>query len=127
MISIILARILGGYLIIAALASIIKRQEMVAAINEGSRDTLSRYYGAAFTTLLGLTLVTLHTVWAPNFQGVITLIGWLTLIKGIALFVAYPKYMNLSRKLASSNGFVVACIVFGIVGVWLTWISFSVL
>ncbi|MGG0238124.1 hypothetical protein [Bacillus rhizoplanae] len=39
---------------------------------------------------LGLGTVILHNVWAFNWQGFITLIGWLALLKGIYI-IAYPE------------------------------------
>jgi hypothetical protein len=39
---------------------------------------------------LGLGTVILHNVWAPNWQGFITLNGWLALLKGIYV-IAYPE------------------------------------
>ena len=39
---------------------------------------------------LGLGTVILHNVWTLNWQGFITLIGWLALLKGIYV-IAYPE------------------------------------
>ncbi|QWG48260.1 MULTISPECIES: hypothetical protein [Bacillus cereus group] len=39
---------------------------------------------------LGLGTVILHNVWALNWQGLITLIAWLALLKGIYV-IAYPE------------------------------------
>jgi hypothetical protein len=39
---------------------------------------------------LGLGTVILHNIWALNWQGFITLIAWLALLKGIYV-IAYPE------------------------------------
>ncbi|MEN1937465.1 hypothetical protein AAIE21_18220 [Paenibacillus sp. 102] len=39
---------------------------------------------------LGLSTVILHHVWELNWQGFVTLIGWLSLLKGIYI-IAYPE------------------------------------
>ncbi|PFK43985.1 hypothetical protein COI93_09550 [Bacillus cereus] len=39
---------------------------------------------------LGLSTVILHNIWDFNWQGFVTLIGWLSLLKGIYI-IAYPE------------------------------------
>ncbi|MDM5238671.1 hypothetical protein QUF83_21715 [Bacillus cereus] len=39
---------------------------------------------------LGVSTVILHNVWEFNWQGFVTLIGWLSLLKGIYI-IAYPE------------------------------------
>lgn len=45
---------------------------------------------AILTIVLGLVSVLLHNVWKFNWQLIITLFGWSTLLKGIHL-LAFPK------------------------------------
>ena len=45
---------------------------------------------AILTIVLGLVSVLLHNVWEFNWQLIITLFGWSTLLKGIHL-LAFPK------------------------------------
>ncbi|EEL51178.1 MULTISPECIES: hypothetical protein [Bacillus cereus group] len=39
---------------------------------------------------LGLSTVILHNIWDFNWEGFVTLIGWLSLLKGIYI-IAYPE------------------------------------
>jgi len=40
--------------------------------------------------IIGLLNILFHNVWAPNWQLIITLIGWTFLFSGLALFI-FPK------------------------------------
>ncbi|CAM1342744.1 conserved membrane hypothetical protein [Tenacibaculum aestuarii] len=43
-----------------------------------------------FAIIIGLLNVLAHNIWEPNIKLVVTLFGWLALIKGIILFT-FPK------------------------------------
>ncbi|MEN1936098.1 hypothetical protein AAIE21_10880 [Paenibacillus sp. 102] len=66
---------------------------------------------------LGLGTVILHNVWALNWQGLITLIAWLALLKGIYI-IGYPepsKKTNFEVRILSTR------IVLAIIGVLALW------
>ena len=44
-----------------------------------------------FTIILGLTMVLVHNVWSKDWRVIITLFGWMTLIKGMSQF-AFPAF-----------------------------------
>lgn len=66
---------------------------------------------------LGLGTVILHNVWALNWQGFITLIGWLALLKGIYV-IAYPEP---SKKTDFEVRILSTRIVLAILGVLALW------
>jgi glucose uptake protein GlcU len=45
------------------------------------------------TLLMGLVTVLLHNVWTPDWRGVITVLAWSTLIKGI-MKTGFPEVIN---------------------------------
>ncbi|WP_028402023.1 hypothetical protein [Ectobacillus panaciterrae] len=66
---------------------------------------------------LGLGTVILHNVWALNWQGFITVIAWLALLKGIYV-IAYPepsKKTNFEVRILSTR------IVLAIIGALALW------
>jgi len=66
---------------------------------------------------LGLGTVILHNVWALNWKGFITLIGWLALLKGIYV-IAYPEP---SKKTDFEVRILSTRIVLAILGVLALW------
>jgi hypothetical protein len=53
-------------------------------------STIGTFYGGIISFAIGFLLVSLHNTWAADRSVIITLIGWLALIKGL-LFLMFPK------------------------------------
>ena len=79
--SVFLAKVLGLYLVIVAPAALLNRRHFPRLIKEFS-DSLAMVVLSGFVALvLGLLLVVSHNVWTTDWRVIITLLGWLTLIK----------------------------------------------
>ena len=51
-----------------------------------------------FTMLVGLLIITYHNIWVVDWVVLITIVGWLSLIKGVC-FIAFPKALeNLAKS-----------------------------
>lgn len=88
-VSIVLARIIGVYGIVAGLA-LIKNKALYADAVKRFRKKPETVSLLSFTTLLvGLVLLTLHRAWRADWTVIITLIGWLTVAKGV-INVVFP-------------------------------------
>ncbi len=66
---------------------------------------------------LGLGTVIVHNIWAFNWQGIITVIAWLVLLKGIYV-IAYPEP---SKKTDFEVRILSTRIALGIVGALAVW------
>nr|WP_299032326.1 hypothetical protein [uncultured Tenacibaculum sp.] len=51
-----------------------------------------------FAIIIGLLNVLAHNIWEPNIKLLITLFGWLALIKGIILFTFPKQTINLLKQ-----------------------------
>ena len=94
--SIFAARILAVTYIaagIAALSGKISFQEMVA---EFERSPGLTFISGFVTLILGMILVEYHNLWVNDWRVLITVVGWLSLLKGI-LLIAFPGYMKAFR------------------------------
>jgi len=50
------------------------------------------YLGGIFAFAIGFLLITFHNIWVKDISVIITIIGWMALIKGISILVL-PKLM----------------------------------
>lgn len=55
-------------------------------------NTSTLYFGGIMALVIGYLLVTFHNVWEMDWHVIITVIGWLALIKGMLILVR-PKAM----------------------------------
>ncbi len=86
--TVFLARLFGLYCIIIAAAMISQPDAFVAIVHAFVADTPLVLIAGVFTLFGGLALVLLHNYWSGGaLTVIITLIGWLTLIKAVVLVV----------------------------------------
>ncbi len=80
-----LSRLLGLFYLICGLAMLLHKQVYTAALVTVVYDPLAMRWIALIVVLAGLAMVLAHNVWSrPLVAVIVTLLGWLTLIKGIA-------------------------------------------
>jgi len=120
-ISIYLARFWGSLFLILGLGSIlVKFLGRVIKYTEDKTITVSTGY---ITFLLGLITVTLHNIWVADWRVAITILGWVTLLKGIEK-IAFPNRVNkIAQKFKSQQSF--WGLVIFLIGAFYFWISLS--
>lgn len=90
-ISLYLARFWGSLFIILGISTITARfLGRVINYTEDKAITISTGY---ITFLLGLATVVAHNVWVADWRVAITILGWITLLKGIEK-IAFPDRVN---------------------------------
>jgi hypothetical protein len=63
------------------------------------------YLGGIMALIVGYLLVAFHNIWVMDLSVIITVIGWLALIKGVVILV-FPKSMiALSKSIVNSPAF----------------------
>lgn len=62
------------------------------------------YFAGFITVIIGLLIVTYHNRWTKNWTVLITILGWLALVKGIFL-IALPQFVQrLSERMFTDFG-----------------------
>jgi hypothetical protein len=90
-----LSRLLGLFFLIFGLAMLLHKQVYTAALATVAYDPLAMRWIAMVVTLAGLAMVLAHNVWSkPPVVSVITLLGWLTLIKGLAYLFLPARWLE---------------------------------
>ena len=106
-----------GYFMFLTGSALFLSKETRTAMLENMKNNESFLIAMGYITLLiGLPIVILHNVWELSVLGFVTLMGWVTLIKGI-FFLAKPsivKKKELSEKNLKIRGAIGAVIGLGI-------------
>ncbi len=87
--SLFLAKFWGWYLIIFFLILSFNPQRIKQIIND-IKDEKFLILAAFLAIIVGLLNILFHNIWEPSWKLIITLIGWLALLKGLFLFT-FPK------------------------------------
>jgi glucose uptake protein GlcU len=88
------AQVFGIYLILTGVMVLIRQEHMVSIGRMFGKDQALRLSMGALVTLAGLFMVLTYRDWSTVASSIITLVGWLILIKGIVLFGANDKQIN---------------------------------
>ena len=106
-----------GYFMFLTGSALFLSKETRTAMLENMKNNESFLIAMGYITLLiGLPIVILHNVWELNVLGLVTLMGWVTLIKGF-VFLAKPsmvKKRELSEKKSKIRGLIGALIGLGL-------------
>jgi hypothetical protein len=86
-----LSRLLGLYCLLIGLAMLAQRQATLVTIAALLHDRPLLYVLAVWCVFAGLAMILVHNVWSGGAAPIIvTLIGWLTLLKGVAFIGLEP-------------------------------------
>ena len=62
------------------------------------------YVTGFITVIIGLLIVTYHNRWAKSWVVLITILGWLAMVKGV-LLIAFPQFVHtLSERMLADSG-----------------------
>ena len=122
-----LSRLLGLFFLICGLAMIVHKQIVTDALATVPGNPVAMWYFSLIVTLAGLAMVLVHNVWSKSPAAVIvTLLGWLTLIKGIAYALVPAKWLAgcFQAVLNSAAYFYSATAFMLVLGAYLTYEGF---
>jgi hypothetical protein len=85
--SIFLAKIIGPYAIVVALAFLFNPKTYQKILEDFCKNSALVYLGGIYAFLFGLLVVLFHNVWVAGWPVIITVFGWVGIIKGVWLIV----------------------------------------
>lgn len=89
--TIFLSRLIGSYTVIVALSMLVNRQTYVSTVIALVHSPPVLMLAAIAALIIGLAIILTHNVWSGGaLPVVVTLVGWLSLIKGL-IFLFLPS------------------------------------
>jgi hypothetical protein len=126
--TIFLSKLLGLYCIILAPAMLVNGTVIMQDVTELAHNAPIMFIVGVFTLFAGLAMVLVHNYWRGRaLTIVVTLIGWLTLLKAV-LILFIPLYVETLLPLAllqSNHFFYVRFVVTLLLGVYLSYSGFA--
>jgi len=120
------ARVLGPYLLIAMAVYAARMPDMRALLAALNSNAMLPWVVGAFTLLSGLVVVALHQRWSGAAAIIVSLLGWLTTLKGFALMAFPHSYVSFANSMADAKAlFVTDVVVVGLVGLYLTYVGWA--
>jgi hypothetical protein len=94
--SLFLAKLIGIYLLVIGVIFVVRRDTMLGVVDEFLANRPAMFLSGAIALVLGIAIAIGHSVWEPNWRGLVTAIGYLSIAKGVAR-IAFP---NAPKKVA---------------------------
>jgi hypothetical protein len=122
--TVFLARLLGLFTVLVIAAMLLRGSALVDAALTDQPVMLT--YGI-ISLALGLAMVLGHNVWSPGaLPVVVTLVGWLILVKGLVLVLVSPEAMTRFYAHAQyRENFNLYLLPSLVIGLYLTWAGFT--
>ena len=124
-ISVVLAKVFGFYFIVMALAMLLNPKGFRQNIRDLAEDSAAMTVAAIITLLLGILLVVIHNQWSWQWPVIITLLAWLTLIKGLLRFLIPSWTKRMTYTLSHNWVYIVFALM--VLGLGLLLIYFGVI
>jgi hypothetical protein len=102
--SILIAKIASVVYLSAALGAIFSANYYHRLVDDMFNNAALTYFMGFTTVIIGFVIVNYHNTWVKDWTVLITIIGWLALIKGV-LIIACPKFVqSYSERLFKGRG-----------------------
>jgi len=119
-----LAKLLGLYFIIISLLWIFRHQQLVASCKEMILTKGLLALSGEFSLVFGLVIAIDHTIWEWSWQGLVTLLGYLLILRGI-LRLAFPAFVKSAvSKMVKDSCWPIFLVMLAI-GVYLAYCGFA--
>jgi uncharacterized membrane protein YkgB len=125
--TIFLSRLIGLYCILVALSMMSRRQATVETVTALLQNQSLMFIVGVITLAAGLAMVLAHNIWSGGaLVVVVTLVGWVTLIKGLSFLFLSPEveaelYL---RQLHYQQFFYMYAAISLVLGIYLTYGGF---
>jgi len=100
--SILLAKFIGPYIILIGIALMFNQKVFRKIMDDFPRNPSLVFVTGLLTFVTGLAIVLFHNIWIGDWRLIITVFGWIALIKGIWLIV-FPGTLDKTTKLYTEN------------------------
>ena len=124
MLSNYLAEIWGISIVVICLALLIKDSNLKGLFAKLDSDESLFAWGLT-SFVIGLAMVLAHNVWVRNWQVIITILGWLALIKGAAHLFMPELFRKWTKKLENASFLQYALVIGVIFGLVITYFGFT--
>ncbi|MBX9620703.1 MAG: hypothetical protein K2X28_01500 [Alphaproteobacteria bacterium] len=90
--SIFLAKTIGLYLLIVSTAFMLKADEFKPMMLDMLKNQSIVSFSGILALIFGILIVVSHNIWVMDWRVIITILGWLTLLKGV-MRLFYPEFV----------------------------------
>ena len=104
--SIFIAKLIGPIMLVAGIAMLINRKQLDALAQELLRSHALLFLLGLIDLAIGLAIVLTHNIWVADWRLIITLLGWLLIVRGAIRILVPDQIKALGVKLLKNSNVV---------------------
>ena len=118
------ARVLGPFLVISCATAVVRASDMRALVTDFGANPVWPWVAGAFILAGGLVIVALHQYWRGAAAIIVSLTGWLLVLRGLFLLAFPTAFMSMANSvLEASVLWRSVCVCFALIGLYLTYVG----
>ncbi|PIU88084.1 hypothetical protein COS64_04710 [archaeon CG06_land_8_20_14_3_00_37_11] len=108
---------LWGITIFVVSLSLLVKQKVLGKLFAEMKNEAIMYFGGIFSLVVGIAMVLAHNVWVLNWQVIITILGWLSLLKGLDVLFLPKRMKTRWAKMEKKQWFIIflSLLIFGLI------------
>jgi hypothetical protein len=116
-----IAALIGPTLIALGVALLVNLGSFPAIIESVSRDPALIFLSGVLLFVAGVAIVRVHNRWTPDWPVLVTALGWLAVISGIARMLFPLQLASMAEGLSRSSGlFLASAVLLLVIGAFLS-------
>lgn len=120
------ARVLGPYLVIASATLVTRPSYVKSLMHSFDGSSVWPWITGAFVLPMGLVVIALHPYWRGPAAATVSVLGWLTIFKGIALMTFPQSYLSMGQDaFTGAPWWYVSVVIMVLIGLYLTVVGWS--
>lgn len=122
--ALLVAQLMGPLYLAIGIGMFVSSDHYKKMYDEVLKNPSMLYFGGLVAFVAGLLVLRVHAEWTSNWTVVITLIGWLALLKGVFLLIIPQQFVRWKKWVLSENGMLTSKLIVLILGVGLTYFGY---
>lgn len=119
--SALIARFIGPFIIVIGLAVLFNKEYFRKIGEDFLKNAALIYISGLFIFIMGLAIVLFHNLWVADWRVIITVYGWIVVIKGAWLVIFPGTLEKMTHKfLKNLNLLIVPWLIMLAIGIFLT-------
>lgn len=120
--SIFLARLIGPLFLLVAAGVLMNPKHYANMTSRFIKNPELYYFSGAMAFVIGVAMVIVHNVWTTDWRVVITILGWLSIFKGVIRILCPNLGATIANSLVESKQTMkISSIILILFGAWLSF------
>lgn len=120
-----LAEIWGISIVVICFSLLIKPERIKKIFTEIENEASAFLWGF-ISFVIGITMILSHNIWVKDWQVIITLFGWISVIKGLSLLFLPNFLIKFTKKIEEKSSYIPFFLIIGVfVGLIITYFGFT--